>query len=136
MPKSSDLGTAYAVAVLIITPEGIPLIRDPKKPPPIFWKAPGGRSVPGESAKAAAAREAREEIGVELSEKDLSPAHEENRGSHVLALFISTLKSLSGLKSRGDEGEEIKVFSPKQILVMPDFFPNHRKVFEKILKDL
>lgn len=124
----------YAVAVLIITPDGIPLIRDPKKPAPIFWKAPGGRSAPGESATSAAIREVKEELGITLSEKELSVVREEDRGSHSLVLFTAKLKSLPGLKARGDEGEEIKLFSSKEILTMRDFFPNHRAAFEKVLK--
>lgn len=123
----------YAVAVLIITPQGIPLIRDPKKPPPVFWKAPGGRSNAGESAKAAAVREVNEEIGIKLKEDDLSISQEEDRGSHILTLFVARLASLPTLQDEGEGGEEIKIFSPKQILAMPDFFPNHRKAFEKIL---
>ncbi|MDP2598933.1 MAG: NUDIX domain-containing protein [Candidatus Liptonbacteria bacterium] len=124
---------SYAVAVLIITPQGIPLIRDPKKPAPVFWKAPGGRSNMSETAEAAAVREVKEEIGVGLAEKDLIVVYAEDRGSHALELFTAKLKSLPELKSRGDEGEEIKLFSTKEILAMPDFFPNHRKAFEKIL---
>lgn len=125
---------SYAVAVLIITPQGVPLIRDPKKPAPVFWKAPGGRSEAGETAVGAAVREVKEEIGVALAEKELVVVYEEDRGSHTFALFSAKLKSLPELKSRGDEGEEIKLFSPKEILVMPDFFPNHRKAFEKTLR--
>lgn len=124
---------SYAVAVLIMTSQGIPLIRDPKKPAPVFWKAPGGRSNPGESAEAAAIREVKEEIGVDLAKKNLSIVYEEDKGSHVLALFTAKIDSLLNIKTRGDEGEEIKVFSPQEILALPDFFPNHRRVFEKIL---
>ncbi len=126
----------YAVAVLIISPEGIPLIRDPKKPMPIFWKVPGGRSNSNESAKAAVLREVKEETGIKLSEKDLSLVYKEDRESHVLALFSAEIDSLAGLKKQGNEGEEIKVFSPKQVLGLRDFFPNHRKAFGKILGDL
>ena len=124
---------SYAVAVLIITPQGIPLIRDPKKPAPVFWKAPGGRSLANESAKAAAVREVKEEIGMTLTEKDLVVVCEEDRSSHELVLFSTKLKSILGLKTRGDEGEEIKIFSPSQILALHDFFPNHRRVFERTL---
>jgi len=124
---------SYAVAVLIITPQGIPLIRDPKKPAPVFWKAPGGRSVLNESAKAAAIREVEEEVGIMLSEKDLIVVFKKDKESHMLVLFAANIKSLPNLKSRGDEGEEIKLFSPKQILAMPDFFPPHREAFGKTL---
>lgn len=134
--RRNGVPTGYAVAVLIITPQGIPLIRDPKKPPPVFWKAPGGRSARGESAKEAAVREVKEEIGMSLSAGGLSVVREEDRGSHALVLFSAKLESLPDLKPRGDEGEEIKVFRPERILKMSDFFPNHRMAFEKILKTL
>jgi ADP-ribose pyrophosphatase YjhB (NUDIX family) len=116
----------YAVAVLLITPEGIPLIRDPKKPAPVYWKLPGGRSESGETAEAAAVREIKEEIGVVLKEDDLFLIREEDRGSHTLAVFRAKLPKLEGTKHTGDEGEEIRVFSPSDIAAMPDFFPNHR----------
>lgn len=128
--------TGHAVAVLIITPQGIPLIRDPKKPAPIFWKAPGGRSNTNENAKSAAVREVKEETGITLAENDLLIIHEEDRGSHVLTLFVARIASIQHLKINGDEGEEIKLFLPKEILAMPDFFPNHRRAFEKILATL
>lgn len=124
----------YAVAVLIITPEGIPLVRDPKKPAPVFWKAPGGRSALGEDPEAAAIREVQEELGIRLSRSDLRTVHEEDRGSHVLVLFVAKLKLLpKKMKTRGDEDEEIKAFSASEILLMNDFFPNHRRAFEKTL---
>ena len=132
--REAEPAPNYAVAVLIVTPQGIPLIRDPKKPHPVFWKAPGGRSAPGESAAAAIVREVKEELGIILRDKELAVVHEENRGSHILVLFSAHLKSLPKLKSIGDEGEEIKLFSAQQILAMPDFFPNHRAAFEKTLR--
>ncbi len=131
-----EASRGHAVAVLIITPQGIPLIRDPKKPPPVFWKAPGGRSDASETAKSAAVREVREEIGAKLSENDLAIVSEEDRDSHILTLFAAKLPSLPAIKDRGDEGEEIRIFSPSEILAMHDFFPNHRKVYEKTLKAL
>ena len=123
----------YAVAVLVVTRQGIPLIRDHRKPAPVFWKAPGGRSNANESAKAAAIREVQEEVGITLKENDLSVIREEGRGSHTLVFFVAKLESLPSIKTRGNEGEEIKLFSPKEILAAQDFFPNHRRVFEKIL---
>ena len=126
----------YAVAVLIITPNGIPLIRDPKKPSPVFWKAPGGRSNAGEGSEAAAIREIKEELGIALQKDDLVLLREEDKGSHVLAFFTAKLEALPALKARGDEGEEIRLFSPEDILSMADFFPNHRKIFESTLKSL
>ena len=131
-----EVSRGRAVAVLVITPQGIPLIRDPKKPAPVFWKAPGGRGNANETAKSAALRELREEIGVTLAEDDLVVVSEENKGSHILTLFAAKRPSLPAIKDRGDEGEEIRVFSPTEILAMTDFFPNHKKSYENILKTL
>lgn len=129
-----DHATGYAVAVLIITPQGVPLIRDPKKPVPVFWKLPGGRSNAPETAEQTAVREIKEEIGITIKEKELGIIHEEDRGNHVLIIFRINLSALPQLKKRGDEGEEIKIFSPQEILSMNDFFPNHLRVVETILK--
>lgn len=126
----------YAVAVLLNTPWGIPLIRDPKKPAPIFWKLPGGRSEGAETAEQSAVRELAEEVGVFLSVSDLKVVHTEDKGSHTLAIFRADVDTLPQMKSEGDEGEEIKVFKPAQILGMRDFFPNHRKVVGNILATL
>lgn len=32
-----------ATAVLVLSPEGIPLVKDPSKPEPVRWKLPGGK---------------------------------------------------------------------------------------------
>ena len=122
----------YAVAVLIESPEGIPLIRDPKKLAPLFWKLPGGRSEIGESAQEVAIREIKEEIGLTLKSKDLKILKEEDRGSHNLVIFKAAIDSLDGMKFQGNEGEEIKVFSLEQIKTMKDFFPNHQRLLAEI----
>src|SRR4051812_38920514 len=122
---------AYAVAVLLITPAGIPLIRDPKKPTPVFWKAPGGRGHRGETAEEAALREVKEEIGITLKKEDLVIVSKEDKESHVLVLFMAEVNPSEPFKSIGDEGEEIKIFPASEILSMSDFFPNHRRAFEK-----
>ena len=127
MPKD------HAVAVLLITPEGVPLIRDPKKPAPVYWKLPGGRGGAQERAAAAAVRELEEEIGLRLEEGALTLVLDEDRGSHVFSLFRANSSLLPPLKTRGDEGEEIKMFAPAEILKMKDFFPPHRKIAEKLL---
>ncbi len=126
----------HAVAVLLVTPEGIPLVKDPKKPPPLFWKLPGGRGPQTETPQEAAVRELAEEIGVSLAQKDLKIIHQEDRGTHILTIFRADLPSLPKLKQQGNEKEAVGVFSPREILAMPDFFPNHRKVVEPQLRGL
>ncbi len=125
-----------AVAVLIMNPAGIPLIRDPKKPAPVYWKLPGGRGTNGETPEMTAVREIEEEIGLTLTEDDLFVIHEEDRGSHTLVLFKAQVPSVEGLRKEGNEGEEVKLFPAKEILGMSDFFPNHRAIVADILKSL
>ncbi|HEU0080399.1 MAG TPA: NUDIX hydrolase [Candidatus Paceibacterota bacterium] len=119
----------YSVAVLITDKNGgVPLIRDPKKPAPVYWKLPGGRSEEGETAEQCAARELREETGLVIKPKDLVQIYEENRGSHMLVIFKAQVKDFSMLNEFGNEGEEIQIFTPKIILGMADFFPNHKRI--------
>ena len=127
-----------AVAVLLVTPQGIPVIRDPKKPAPVFWKLPGGRSNEGvpETAEGCAVRELEEEIGVSLRESDLTVVHSLDKGNHILTIFRADLTALPQMKSQGNEGEEIRVFAPGELLAEQGFFPNHRKVVGGILAAL
>ena len=118
----------YAITVLVESPQGIPLVRDPQKPSPLYWKLPGGRSEEGETATQAAIRELKEEIGLTVEAKNIQIVHQENRKSHIFVFFRTKVLSLANLKEKGDEGEDVEVFTHAQISQMPDFFPPHRKV--------
>lgn len=124
----------HAVAILLASPEGIPLLRGTKKPAPIYWKLPGGRSESEETAEDCALREIEKELGVILSMDQLIIIHWEDRGNHTMTIFLASLSTLPVLRQFGDEGEEIRVFTPGEILKLDDFFPNHRKVILEILK--
>lgn len=136
MPTKKDyfrtMNEKYAVAAIIESPEGIPLVRDPKKPVPRYWKLPGGRSVSDEAAEDTILREIQEEIGLSLEKESLIRLYEEERGSHVFILFGASVSSLGGLRKMGEEGEEVQVFKLDKIAVMPDFFPNHKKILVKL----
>lgn len=118
----------YAVTVLVESPRGIPLVRDPQKPSPLYWKLPGGRSEEGETAVQAAIREVKEEIGLAIEVKNIQSVHQENRNNHIFVFFRTKVSSLANLKKRGDEGEDVGIFTFEQISQMPDFFPPHLKV--------
>lgn len=133
MEKQVEIGTSpSAVAALVISPKGIPLIRDPKKPAPHYWKLPGGRSGPDESPETSAIREVEEEIGLILKKDELKIVYREERESHAFYLFRDEVFSLEGLKSKGDEGEEVKLFLPEELKNLPDLFPPHREILEEI----
>jgi ADP-ribose pyrophosphatase YjhB (NUDIX family) len=124
---------SFAVAVLCIAPEGIPLVRNPRKPTPHFWKLPGGKGKPGETPEEAAVRELEEETGIRVSMLDLGLVDQEDRGDHVIYVFRVEVPNLAGLLTRGDEGEEVKVFMPEEILGMKDFFLPHRDAVGQII---
>jgi len=121
----------YAVNVLVKSPEGIPLVRDPKKP--IWcWKFPGGGSQENELPENTAIRETEEETGIILKKKNLKLLYKEDRGTHIFLFFEAKAPSSENLKKIGNDDEEVKVFSLDEIKSMKDFFPNHRKVLEKL----
>lgn len=123
----------HAVAVLILSPEGTPLVRDPKKPLPRYWKLPGGRSEGLETPEECAVREIFQELGLVVEQDDLKVIDQQDRSTHILTFFEIGLPSLKGLKEEGDEQEEIKVFSSLiEINKMEDFFPNHRAVVQNM----
>jgi ADP-ribose pyrophosphatase YjhB (NUDIX family) len=131
----TDNKKEHAVAVLVVSPTGIPLVKDPQKGPTLYWKAPGGRSRGDESAIDTAIREVDEEIGVTLAEKNLVLICTKDLPSHVVFFYVGKVDSLTGIKARGEKGEEVRVFSAHEVLALKDFLRNHRNVFSEYLLD-
>jgi len=124
---------SYAVAILCISPEGIPLVRDPRKPHPLFWKLPGGKAEGEETPEEAARRELGLETGIWVPEDHLILVDQQDRGSHIVYIFNVAVPDLDGLVERGDEGEEVQVFSAEDIIGMSDFFLPHRDAVGELL---
>ena len=131
--KIKDVSSSpYAVAALLVTPKGIPIVRDPKKPDPNFWKLPGGRSEGKETPKQALMREIKEEVGLSLKPDDIKIVYEEEREGHTFCLFQGAPVSLIGLKTKGNEGEDVKLFLPEELKKLSEFFPPHREILKEI----
>src|ERR1019366_7114430 len=113
------MDSLHAVAGLITSGGGTPLVRDPKKPIPRYWKLPGGRSEGNETPEECAVREIYQELGLEIDQDDLELLEQQDRGSHTLTFFRINLASLAGLKKEGDEQEEIRIFKLSEIPTMP-----------------
>lgn len=122
----------YAVAALLVTPQGIPLIRDPKKPDPNFWKLPGGRSEGKETPKQAVIREIKEEVGLAIGSEEIQIIYEEEREGHTFCLFQGAPISIAGLKEKGNEGEDVKLFLPEELRKLSTFFPPHQEILKEI----
>ncbi|MDB5260441.1 MAG: hypothetical protein JWN37_672 [Candidatus Nomurabacteria bacterium] len=128
------MNSSHAVAILITTPDGIPLVRDPKKPEPRYWKLPGGRSEGEETPRECAVREIYEELGLQLNPTDLKVIERQDKSNYTLTFFKIELPQFIGLKEIGNEQEEIKVFhSLKEISELEDSFPNHKKIINQIV---
>lgn len=116
----------FAVAVMVITPEGLVLVMDPSKPDPL-WKFPGGHSAGSESPYETAARELEEETGISLSPFEFQLLRGESRGNHDFFFFSVILPKLPQMREFGSDGEKIGIF-PLTILGDSSFFPSHRRV--------
>ncbi|MES2215871.1 MAG: NUDIX domain-containing protein [Patescibacteria group bacterium] len=126
------MDSLHAVAVLIISPEGIPLVRDPKKPAPRYWKLPGGRSEGEETPEECAVREIEEELGLEIDIDELKMLDQQDKRNHTLTFFRINLPSLQGIKKQGDEQEEIHVYKTlMEVARLPDLFPNHQNIVQR-----
>lgn len=136
------MAKGIAAVILVITPQGIPVVREPGKPPPLYWKLPSGVAEPVddpvETPEQCAWRELKGETGISLaSVEKLRLFHTEDRGNHVRHFFRADLPVLPKLAERGDEGEEIAVMTPREILQRRrEFLPPHFRVIEGILKSL
>jgi 8-oxo-dGTP diphosphatase len=102
------------VDAIIEVPGGIVLIR--RRNPPPGWALPGGFIDYGESAAAAAVREAREETGLDVALTELFHVYSNPRRdprSHTIAtVFIGTA---TGVPVGGDDAAEAAVFTARSL---------------------
>ena len=122
----------HAVTVFAKTPKGMVLtVRDHNKPAPVYRKLPGGKGENGESPEETALREFKEETGIKGKPKNLLELAKEDRRSHDFYFFLLEIPSLDGLRSRGDEGEEVDAPFIESLRGCDDLFPPHRRLIEE-----
>lgn len=122
----------FAVAVMVIAPEGLVLVMDPSKPDPL-WKFPGGHSAGSESPDETAGRELEEETGISLNPYEFQLLYGEDRGDHDFFFLSVVLSELPELKEFGNDGEKTGVF-PLSILGDELFFPPHRRLITSFVE--
>jgi 8-oxo-dGTP pyrophosphatase MutT (NUDIX family) len=115
MHQNQEEARGHACAVLVFSPEGIPLVRDLGKVPS-FWKFPGGKKKGNETPEQTITRELLEEIGIRVSGESLVLVEKEDRGNHDFYVFRTEVADLAALARRGDEDEKVRVFSPEMVL--------------------
>lgn len=131
--KSATPSRAFAVAVLCITPAGIPLVRDPYKASPIYWKLPGGKREGKESVRETASRELEEETGIKILPHcfKLLDGETVQRPDHTRYFLKAVLEEVPRLAENPLEGEEVFIFSPEQVRKAPSLLPTHAPVIER-----
>ena len=122
MKKKSWFNTEYyrdfAVAVAIVTPDGLVMVKDNTKITPA-WKHPGGKRDDFEDPEACAIREVDEETGIKLRPGQLRRLYKENRGNHDVYFFGVILTINPKVKDNGSDGEEVRIIPLGEIIERP-----------------
>ena len=117
-----DLRPVPAVGVVCFRDDEVLLIRRGTPPMQGEWSLPGGRIEPGETARAAALRELREETGVEarlLGLIDVVDALIQNRAKTIITrhyvLVDFAALWVAGEVRAGDDAAAARFFSPEAL---------------------
>jgi 8-oxo-dGTP pyrophosphatase MutT (NUDIX family) len=123
-PKYRD----FAVIVVLVTSEGIPMVRERRPNRTPFLKYPGGKRDGDETPEECAAREMEEETGAKIDPEKLTLLDRQDRNTHDFFVFGVKLPELPVLKHTGDEGEEVGVYSREGLKMRRDIFPKHQEI--------
>jgi 8-oxo-dGTP diphosphatase len=91
------------------------------------WEFPGGKAREGESARDAAKREAREEVGVEVTSASLCHRAVHRYGDRTLELWFFLVTAFDG-EVDGREGQEIRWMQPHELRALELPEANHAVV--------
>jgi 8-oxo-dGTP diphosphatase len=115
------------VDVIIETGLGIVLIR--RKNPPLGWALPGGFVDEGETVETAAAREAKEETGLDVQLRALLHVYSDpSRDPRQHTLSVTFVASADRAPMAGDDAAEAAVFDLDDLPTEIAF--DHREIIE------
>jgi len=118
--------------IIIEIDGGIILIK--RKNPPYGWAIPGGFVDYGETLEAAAAREAKEETGLDLENlrqfHTYSDPQRDPRGHTVTTVFVARGR---GKAQADDDAADLKIFRRENL--PQDLAFDHKKVLEDYFRD-
>lgn len=130
--RTSIITPLLAVDSVILFREGIVLIKRQNPPYQGRYALPGGFVEVGESTEGAAAREAREETGLEIELLGLagvySDPHRDPRGHIVSVCYLSRGR---GLLTFGSDAQSAEVFGPDSL---PDLAFDHDRMIRDALR--
>ncbi len=126
-----DLNRDFAAIVVVLSPQGVPMVRDTSGKFRLpYLKFPGGRRKGMETPEECGVRELEEETGVKVLKESLILLKKEDRVDHMFYIFAVRLESLPKRKHVGNEGEDVGVFSLIGLKERGDVFPKHWKIPE------
>ncbi len=122
----------HVAVVFIETPYGIPVIMDPRKPDPLYWKLPGGKKELSETPTQTAVREIWREIGLRLNPKRLflvhqELVHQETPDEHMYFIYSAKQRDVRRVRHIGDKGQEI-MFMSREDMRKISLLPMHRRI--------
>jgi 8-oxo-dGTP diphosphatase len=104
-----------AVGIVCLKGADVLLILRGKPPKQGEWSLPGGRIEPGETVRAAALRELKEETGVEAEITALVDVVDGLMPEHHYVLIDFAARWLSGEPKAGDDALDARFFSPAEL---------------------
>ena len=128
------LNPKVAAGAVVEYEGGIVLLRREIDPRAGFWVHPGGFVDRGETLEAAARRETREEVGMEVEIMRLLGAYSFEDSEVVVVTFAA--RAISGKPTVGDESLEVGTFAPHEIPWDDLAFPSTRLALNSYLRTI
>ncbi len=124
-PAHSPAAPAPGVSVCLLRGGEVLLVRRGRPPMAGLWSLPGGKARPGESLRAAALRELREETGVRaeitglLDVADVSVRAPDGGVSSHYVISVFTARWLSGEPAAASDAAEVRWVRPEALPALP-----------------
>ncbi|MBK5255208.1 MAG: NUDIX hydrolase [Vicinamibacteria bacterium] len=128
------LNPKVAAGTVVEYEGGIVLLRREVEPRAGFWVHPGGFVDRGETLEAAARREAREEVGLDVEIGRLLGAYSFRESEVVVVTFAA--RTLAGVPIVGDESLEVRIFAPHELPWSDLAFPSTELALREYLRTM
>ncbi|NLH50828.1 MAG: NUDIX hydrolase [Myxococcales bacterium] len=122
--------TPLATVDIIIRLPDEKIVLIERKNPPYGWAIPGGFIDYGESAEEAALREAKEEIGLDVTlERQFHVYSDPRRDKRFHTISTVFLATASGTPQAADDAKNVGIFDREQAFALPLAF-DHREILQ------
>jgi len=137
-PTPNECNYSSIVLAILLPISSIILVRDAHKPPPLYWKLPGGQADPvDDTHEDTAIRELEEETGAKtLKITQLYAEYIEGyKGAEGHTRYFFAVEAAdSRLNEKGDGGQEVRLFTFSEfdeMLESDAFHPDHWELLQR-----